>query len=274
MESAPKSTRRQNLREVTPYIVLTVGLLFTFIVSYRLAKVGEAEDRARFEVLVQDLHARIESRLESYTAVLRAGAGLFSANDSVKESEFSTFVKMLGLAEHYPGVQGMGFSLKLKPEERAALITARQRDGVAGFHLWPESERAEYHAVIYLEPQEPRNRAGLGFDMSTIPTRREPMERARDSGLPAATGRVTLFQIVDPQAQQPGFIIYVPVYRENPRPSNETERRAALLGFVFSAFRAADFFHGITSSADYEEIEFTIYDGAELAPDTGLHRSA
>jgi PAS domain S-box-containing protein len=273
MESASSKPRRQRLREVTPYIVLTVGLLFTFVVSYRLAKVGEAEDRARFEVLVQDLHARVESRLESYTAVLRAGAGLFSANDAVKESEFSTFVKMLGLAEHYPGVQGMGFSLRLKPEERAALIAARKRDGVDSFHLWPESERAEYHAVIYLEPQEPRNRAGLGIDMSTEPTRREPMERARDSGLPAATGRVTLFQRVDPQAMQPGFVIYVPVYRKDSQPSNEAQRRAALLGFVFSAFRAADFFHGITSGADYEKIEFTIYDGPELTPDTMLYHS-
>ena len=78
MESLPpKSTRRQRLREVTPYLVLIIGLLFTFIVSYRLAKVDEAEDRARFQVLVQDVRARIESRLESYAAALRAGAGLF-----------------------------------------------------------------------------------------------------------------------------------------------------------------------------------------------------
>ena len=274
MESlSAKSPRRHRLREVTPYIVLAVGLLFTVVVSYRLAKVSEAEDRARFEALVQDLHARIESRLESYEAVLRAGAGLFSASDSVKESEFSTFVRMMGLAEHYPGVQGMGFSLRLKPEERAATIAARKRDGVDSFHLWPESEREEYHAVIYLEPQEPRNRAGLGFDMSTEPTRREPMERARDSGLPAATGRVTLFLRVDPQAKQPGFLIYFPVYRKDSQPSNEAQRREALLGFVFSPFRAADFFHGITSGADYEKIEFTIYDGPELTPDTLLHRS-
>lgn len=275
MESAPsKSIRRQRLRQLTPYLVLTAGLLFTFIVSYRLAKVGEAEDRARFQVLVQNVHASIESRLESYTAVLRAGAGLLSANDSVKESEFSTFVKMLGLAEHYPGVQGMGFSLRLKPEERVDLIASRKRDGVASFHLWPESERREYHAVIYLEPQEPRNRAGLGFDMFTEPSRRAPMEQARDSGLPAATGRVTLFQRVDPQASQPGFVIYVPVYRKDSQPANETERREALLGFVFSAFRAADFFHGITSGADYEKIEFRIYDGPELTPENLLHHSA
>jgi PAS domain S-box-containing protein len=275
METAsPKSSSHQRLRKLTPYLVLTAALLFTFIVSYRLEKVGEAEDRARFQVLVQNVHASIESRLESYTAVLRAGSGLFSAHDSVKESEFSSFVKMLGLSEHYPGVQGMGFSLRLKPGDRAALIAARKRDGINSFRLWPESERDEYHAVIYLEPQEPRNRAGLGFDMFTEPTRRAPMERARDSGLPAATGRVTLFQRVDPQAQQPGFVMYVPVYREDQPPASETERRVGLLGFVFSAFRAADFFHGIISGASLERVEFEIYDGPELTPENLLYRSS
>src|SRR5688500_11118337 len=169
--ASTKSPRYQFSRHLTPYLILVAGLLFTFIVSYRLAKVAEAEDRARFQVLVQDVHASIESRLEAYTALLRAGAGLFSASDSVEESEFRTFVNMLGLEEHYPGVQGMGFSLRLKPEARAALIDARQRAGAESFRLWPESERDEYHAIIYLEPQEPRNRAGLGFDMFTEPTR-------------------------------------------------------------------------------------------------------
>jgi PAS domain S-box-containing protein len=269
-----KSGRYQSRRHLTPYLVLAAGLLFTFIVSYRLAKVAEAEDRARFQVMVQDVHARIESRLETYTALLRAGAGLFSASDVVKETEFRTFVEMLGLAEHYPGVQGMGFSMRLKPEERAALIEARRREGVEEFHLWPESEREEYHAIIYLEPQNQRNRAGLGFDMFTEPTRRKAMELARDTGLPAASGRVTLFQRTDPQAVQPGFLIYAPVYRKNQLPANETERKAALLGFVFSAFRADDFFRGIVSGAAHENIEFQIYDGSDLTPENLIHRSA
>src|SRR5687767_562101 len=86
---------------LTPYIVLAVGLLFTFIVSYRLASVTEAEDRARFQGRVQDFHSRIENSLDNYTALLRSGAGLFSASDSVSESEFRTFVTKLGLAEYY-----------------------------------------------------------------------------------------------------------------------------------------------------------------------------
>ena len=113
MESASslKSPRSQRLRQLVPFLILAAGLLFTLIVSYRLAKVAEAEDRARFQVLVREVHASAESRLENYTAVLRVGAALFSASEDVTEEVFRTFVNRLGLAEHYPGVQGMGFSI-------------------------------------------------------------------------------------------------------------------------------------------------------------------
>ena len=257
-------------RHLTPYLVLVAGLLFTLIVSYRLAKVAEAEDRARFQTRVQDVHARIENRLESYTGLLRAGSGLFSAHSGVGQDEFITFVKALGLAEHYPGVQGMGYSARVKPEERAGLIAARKRDGVSDFHLWPEGERDEYHAVVFLEPQNQRNRAGLGFDMTTTPTRREPMEKARDTGLPAATGRVTLFQRTAPEAAQPGFVIYVPVYGQQEQLLTENDRREALKGYVFSAFRAEDFFRGIVSSIS--DVEFKIYD-SDAKPENLIYGS-
>ena len=264
--------RQKRLRRLTPYVVLAAGLLFTFIVSYRLAKVGEAEDRARFQVAVQHVQAKIESRLQTYTALLRSGAGLFSATESVEEKEFRSFVEMLGLEEHFPGVQGMGFTLRLKPEERAAIVAARRREGVTSFRLWPESERAEYHAIIFNEPQDHRNQAGLGYDMFTDPARREPMERARDTGVPAASRRVTLFQNDSPDANKPGFLIYSPVYRRDRQANTVDERRAELIGFVFSAFRADDFFSGIVSGSA-EPVDFEVYDGGAPTPANLLHRS-
>ncbi len=261
-------------RRLTPYIVLAVGLLFTFVVSYRLASVTEAEDRARFQGRVQELHSRIENSLDNYTALLRSGAGLFSASDRVTEGEFRTFVNMLGLAEHYPGVQGMGFSMRIKPEEKAKILETRRREGAEGFRYWPETDAAELHAILYLEPQDHRNLAGLGFNMFSEPTRRAPMERARDTGLPAVTSKVTLFQRIDPQAAQPGFVIYAPVYLNGQQLSTEAERRAALVGFVYSAFRAEDFFRGVASVSSQEKIGFSIYDGEHLKPENLLHSSA
>jgi PAS domain S-box-containing protein len=261
-------------RNLVPFLVLAAGLLFTLVVSYRLAKVAEAEDRARFQIEVQDIHARIEGRLENYTSVLLAGAGLFSASDNVTESEFRTFVEMLGLEQHYPGVQGMAFSLRFTPEARNAVIAARRKDGLPDFHLWPESEGPEYNAVLYNEPSTGRNRFGYGFDMTSDSTRREPMEHARDTGLPAASGPVTLFKRIDPKAAQPGFLIFVPVYRKGTRPATESERRSNLLGYVFSAFRTEDFFKGVVSGTHRDNVALRIFDGSTPIAENLLYDSA
>jgi PAS domain S-box-containing protein len=260
-------------RAFTPYLVLAAGLLFTFVVSYRLSKVAEAEDRARFLVLVQQIHSSIEGRLETYEALLRAGTGLFAASESVQAQEFREFVKGLGLPDHYPGIQGIGFSIRLKPADKAALEETRRREGIPNFRIWPEFTRSEYHSIIYLQPLNQRNQAALGFDMFTEAVRRAAMERARDTGLPAASGRVTLVQEINLQNKQAGFLIYAPVYRNSQKAVTETERREALLGFVYSPFRADDFLSGIVSKPTYDSINFNVYDGAEQKPENLLHRS-
>lgn len=275
MESAAsKSDLYQRGRRLTPYLVLAAGLLFTFIVSYQLLKVGEAEDRVRFRALVQEVHSSIESRLETYTALLRAGTGLFAASDEVRESEFRSFVASLGLADHYPGIQGIGFSIRLTPAERMTLIETRRREGQTNFRVWPESQRDEYHSIIYLEPLDKRNQAAIGYDMFTDPIRRAAMERARDTGFPAASGRVTLVQEIDPQAKQAGFLIYAPVYRHNLKTENESERRASLVGFVYSPFRADDFLRGVVTGKEYDNVAFRIYAGSEPNSANLLHDSA
>src|SRR5262249_55178669 len=44
-----------------------------------------------------------------------------------------------------------------------------------------------------------------------------------------------------------GFLMYVPVYR-GPQPTTTEERRAKLLGYVFSPFRMAEFMRGLLES--------------------------
>src|SRR5687768_15723507 len=190
MAQSPNTAEYRRVRDLIPYLVLIGGLIFTSIVSYRLAQGTEAEDRARFQGLVQQVHVGIESRLETYSALVLSGAGLFAASESVDDKEFKSFVDRLKVAENYPGIRGIGFTVRVKPEERLALIDMMSRQGNAEFRVWPESPRSEYHSVIYAQPPNERNRALIGFDMSTEPIRRAAMERARDTGQPAASHRV------------------------------------------------------------------------------------
>ena len=113
----------------------------------------------------------------------------------------------------------------------------------------------------------------MGYDMSTNPVRAEAMDRARDTGEAAASGRVTLVQEID-SFKQPGFLIYSPLYADGVAPPTIAERRAKLIGFIYAPFRAADLLRGIFGTQEHPEIGFTIDDnGGELyrTPDTTMN---
>jgi signal transduction histidine kinase len=231
-------------------------------------------DRLRFQNAVQDIQISLEGRLESYLALLRATAGLFAGSDEVTRQEFAAFVRQLNLPYRYPGVQGIGFSIRVPASERAALEKQIAAEGLSGFHVWPEDPpRAEYHTIIYLEPLDWRNLRAIGYDMFTETARHAAMKRAAETGLPAASGKVTLVQETETH-QQAGFLIYVPVYRHGAPVSTVEERWAALVGFVYSPFRCDDLFQGIVDIERRGTVDLLVFDGTEPTPEALLHDSA
>lgn len=232
-----------------------------------------ARDGLRFQNAVEDLQVSLERRLETYVALLRATAGLFAGSTAVSRSEFKAFVEQLSLRERYPGVQGIGFSLRVPAGERVTLEKRMAAEGLAGFRIWPEESRTEFHTIIYLEPLDRRNLAAIGYDMSTEAARWAGMDRAAATGLPAASGKVTLKQEIDPQ-KQAGFLIYVPVYRRGQPAATVNERRAALEGFVYSPFRSDDLLEGIFDVERLGTVDLMVFDGDTPKPDALLHDSA
>src|SRR2546425_294002 len=274
MKSASKKLQQAGLRRAfLPYFILLTLLLITFLFAYYAARSAEAKDQARFNTSVQEITTVIKSRLDTYVALLHSTSGLFAASHSVEPDEFHHFVQHLELQERYPGIQGIGYSVRVQPEERDALIDSLRRRGLKDFHIWPEQTRSEYHSIIYLEPLDRRNKAAIGYDMFTEPVRRAAMERARDTGLPAASGRVMLVQEIDPETQ-PGFLIYAPVYSKDLNLTTADERRKALVGFVYSPFRVGDLLNGILANRRDPNIDFWVFDGPNRSAETQLFDSS
>lgn len=258
-------------RVFLPYFVLLLGLCFTVVVYYYVSKLTYEQDKSRFQESAQEIRDNIRLRIHTSVALLRAGTGLFSASDTVSVADFNHFVQQLELQKNYPGIHGIGFSLRFTPKDLPAVIKQMQQSGFTDFKIRPDYPRDEYNAVIYLQPQTERNRAVMGFDMFTEKVRRQAMETARDKGTPAASGRVTLIQEnIDPKNQQAGFLIYAPVYRKNAPISTEAERREALLGFVYSPYRVEDFLAPVIAQKSYD-VSFQVYDGAEQKPENLMH---
>jgi signal transduction histidine kinase/CheY-like chemotaxis protein len=260
-------------RRWLPYVVLAVMLAVTAAVTFYVRFSVRSRDRLRFQNAVQDIQISLEGRLESYLALLRATAGLFAGSEKVTRQEFAAFVGQLNLPQKYPGVQGIGFSIRVPASERAALEKHMAAEGLSGFHVWPEDPpRAEYHSITYLEPPDWRNLRAIGYDMFAEPVRQAAMKRAAETGLPAASGKVTLVQETETPPQA-GFLIYVPVYRHGAPQSTAEERWAALDGFVYSPFRCDDLFQGVVDIERQGTLDLFVYDGTQPTEEALLHDS-
>ncbi len=255
-----------------PYFVSVVTLLLTALASYTVDRTSQSKEQLRFQNAIERTTDSINKRLDTYLALLRAARGLFAANPTVSREQFRQFIDNLELPERYPGIQGVGFSVRVNPEETKQILAQIQPYNPGRLAISPEYERSEYHAILYLEPLDARNRGALGYDMFSEPVRRAAMERARDTGVAAASAPVTLVQEVE-EYKQAGFLIYLPVYRSGVTPENVDSRRSQLLGFIYSPFRADNLLTGIFAKEQYPTVDFEIYDGSQLTSEFLLHSS-
>ena len=249
------------LRQWVPFIVLAGTLLAAVAVSQYVRSAAGAKDRLRFQTAVQDTGDAVDRRLETYVAMLRATAALFVASETVTGAEFRAFVERLELGERYPGVLAIGFSARVQPGEADALVARIRKEGAGDFRIWPQGNRRPSYAVVYIEPFNRRDRVMLGYDMSAEPERWAAMERACDSGAPAATGRVELALEAAGQKHE-GFLVFVPVYRHGLLVTSVEERRRALVGFVHGAFRADSLLTGVLDLGRQGLLDLQVLDGA------------
>ncbi len=247
---------------LTAWAVLLVALLVTAFAWNRTASYVRDRAEDRFQAQAEAIHSGITKRMTEYELVLRGAVGLFAASDAVNRSEWRTYIERLDIARYYPGIQGIGYSQLVRPDERAAHENTLRREGYSDYVIWPAGERELYTAIIYLEPFDWRNRRALGYDMYSESVRREAMQRARDSGQAAVSGAITLVQEME-QDRQTGFLMYLPLYRSGHSTATVEERRAALQGFVYSPFRMRDLMRGIIGS-ETPSVDFHLLEGASV----------
>lgn len=246
-----------------PWVLLLAGLGLTYVIQDAARRSTEDMLEDEFAFRSREIIVNIERRMSNYEQVLQGTAGLYAASASVSRDEFVTYVQFLRLQERYPGIQGIGFSLLVRPEDKAAHVAAIRQEGIADYDIRPTGIRDLYTSIIFLEPTNWRNQRAIGYDMYSEPVRRTAMARASDGNAAALSGRVRLVQETETDVQ-PGFLMYLPVYRPGLAHETIEERRANLLGWVYAPFRANDFMDGILGDHFREvgaSLSMEIYDG-------------
>jgi signal transduction histidine kinase/ActR/RegA family two-component response regulator len=262
---------KQRLRTVAA-AVLAGGLTLTAFGMVVLHGIVTERDRQTFEANARNVQDAVTDRVETSIALLRGASGLLSSHGAdVTVSSFRAYMERVALRQQYPGVLGIGFSRRFAWAERDALEQELRSQGHADFRVWPDEERAEGHAILFLEPGDDRNQAAIGYDMFTEGIRRMAMERARDSGSPSATGIVQLVQEID-EIKQPGYLIYVPIYAGGTVPETIEARRERLLGFAYAPIRAGDFLSNVFAVEHMPLARVSVYHGGEKSDAQLLHR--
>lgn len=255
-----------------PLIVLALSLGLTAAGWQMARRYSEEEARLTFESDAERLEMHIAARMMGYEQIARGGKAFFLASEEVTRDEWRAYVAALRLEEHHPGIQGVGYA-EVIPTGGVPAHEARVRaEGHPNYTVHPPGDREIMTAIVYLEPFEGRNLRAFGFDMYSEPVRREAMARARDEGGPALSGKVRLVQENETDVQ-PGILLYVPLYAGGVSdPGTIQERRASLIGWVYSPFRTRDLIEGILSERR-PSVQFRVYDGQQVDPEALLYDS-
>lgn len=172
----------------------------------------EAESGAKQEAL--ERMERLRSGMMRALEILHSVRALFEVKPGVTRAEFRGFVQ--SALRRLPELQALEWIPRVPAAERARYEAEAARDGREGFcfteidlqgEIVPATARAEYLPVFYAEPEE-GNSSVLGLDLSADPLRREAVERAARTGLPAATSPLRLAQL---SSDGQGFLVVMPV---------------------------------------------------------------
>jgi diguanylate cyclase (GGDEF)-like protein len=266
--ATPVVPRRRLSRLALAFAVLALGILGSLLAAWQVKNNIDQEALAAFSKICDEVTIQVNDRLTAYALLLQGGQALFAASESVERDEWYNYVNTVRAEAIVPGHQGLGFSLLIQPDELAAHEATVQAEGFPDYRVRPTEPRDIYSSIVYLEPFAGRNLRAFGYDMFSEPVRRLAMEKSRDTGLASLTGKVILMQ-EDDHHVQPGTLMYVPVYRNNAPADTVEEKRAALLGWVYSPYRMHDLMTGIVPDWKMlgdDLVDLHVYDGDHPDP--------
>ncbi|WP_232203039.1 CHASE domain-containing protein [Nitrosopumilus sp. SJ] len=237
-----------------PWAILGTSLVLTGIIWIGFLYSESNIQNIKFDSEVQFMTDSVSDRLSQYEQVLVGAKGLFAASEKVEYDEWSDYVQIQNINERYPGIQGIGYIHHITNDERDELINEMKNYGVTDFTVHPDGIRDEYYPIIFLEPQDIRNKEAMGYDIYFQETRAEAVNTVKETGETTVTGKIILVQEIDDDIQN-GFLMLVPVYTNGqPQTSDNLE------GMVYAVFRMNDFVEGIFGLESFEYIHMEIYD--------------
>lgn len=261
-------TKQINILALT---VLLAGLIITALSwRYTLSAV-EDHRKQEFELLAIQAKDALSRRIRAMTEVLRGAQTVFHLQPRLSRAEFRRMVYHNGFLDRYPGIEVVGYIRMVAAGHEADYVATVRGDrsidptGYRQFSIRPPGRRSDYYVITYVEPMVGNEKA-LGFDIGSEPVRRSAMEMARDSGLPAATGGITLVQETGAQA---GLLLMAPLYADVTPLQTVEQRQQAFQGLVYLGMRVGETVNKAFNGRFLDGIDVQIFGVPQPGEDNG-----
>ena len=254
-----------------PWLILVAMLSVTGLLWDHERRITGKELRSQFDFALRDTVSRIEQRESAYEQMLRGVQALFATTNLMARDAIRDYVETLQLDANFSGIQGIGVIKWVPSPQKSAHIAAMRELGLSDYTLSPAGERESYAPIIQSAPDIGRNRTLPGFDPWSDPVRRLAMEKARDSGMPAITGKVRL-AVDEGLEAPPGFVMYLPIFARGQPLDSVVQRRAGLIGWVYTSFHMSDFMASLYGK-QASGLAFAIYDDTNPTNSALMYRA-
>jgi PAS domain S-box-containing protein len=255
------------------WIVLGFGLMIAVAASLYMKLSAQKIAEQDFIFHCEEIQNTISNSLSEHARILQSAAALFHVSDKVTHEKWSIFNQQQKIEKQLPGIQCVGFSPLIPHAELTRHIQEISSEGFPEYGIRPDGDRENYAPVIYMYPVSGLNLRVFGFDTLSEPVRRAAMERARDTDSASLSAKVVLVQEAG-QEVQAGTVMYVPVYRKGMPTDTVEQRRSAIIGWVYSAYRMNDLMKGILARLNLEkaqQLHLSIHDGQKNSPQNLLY---
>lgn len=218
-----------------PILCSLLALLLTGLACHQLDALRREALARRFELAAASLGRTLQAQLEDDRHLLIEATAF---RESAPGADLSAFLKA-HLGDHPPaGLRSLSLAQLVLPEDRDSFLSTQRARLGSSFAITPEGERPLSAPVIL--SLGPAGQYGLdaGQDLMGEFEQQQTLSVARDSGLPALSGRV---QRPDRGNEHPaGFMMAAPLFPPGAARGNVAERRVSVEGWFAAIFDLHD----------------------------------
>ncbi len=250
------------------WLVAIIGLSLSWAALWMIQQQLDAHKQLDFDWVAHNRIRAVNQGIENGLGAIETVGDVVRGMQHVDSEAFEVLGR--SLLERYPGIQALLWVPRVAAGSRTAYeegtgASITGQDG--GYEVLPSGARDVYFPVTFLVPKESKTYVP-GFDLGSVPLFAEVLDRARDIGQMAASGRIV--EIEQESERQYGFLVALPIYSDGSA-HELAERRARLSGFVVGHFRL----RGLTSPAisilEPRGVEVLIRDESAESGEAFLH---